>query len=63
MTISELKKGSFFRTLNGNTEYMYIGKVGSEKDGYYYLTARLKSTGKSGFWTTKDIDVIELEEE
>ena len=57
MTISELEKGTIFKTLKGNTEYEYIGKMSNEKGGYYYLTARAKSNGKSGFWITKDIEV------
>ena len=60
MTISELKKGDLFKPLKGKASYKYIGKFGSEAEGYCYLSARANSNGKSGFYTTKDIEVSGL---
>ena len=57
MRIPELKKGNIFTTPKGKTEYEFIGKMGNEKEGYYYLTTRANSNGKSGFWSTKDIEI------
>ena len=57
MTISELEKGQVFKTKKGNSEYMYVGKIGNEAGECFYLTTRLRGNGKSGFWTSKDIEI------
>ena len=60
MTISQLEKGTVFRTAKGKSEYQYIGKFVSEDGVNYYLSTRAYSNGSSGFYTTKDIEVIDL---
>ncbi|MDR0206661.1 MAG: hypothetical protein LBI45_05335 [Bacteroidales bacterium] len=60
MKISKLEKGTVFTTVKGKSEYQYIGKFTSEDGVDYYLSTHAYSNGKSGFYTTKDIEVIDL---